>query len=76
MIDDVERQLSEFCPELHPRTRYVDFGIEVKCDWSLRFFIDTPEQVYRAKLIMMDNIYKHIGEMTVLAHKLNNDIKK
>lgn len=71
---DIEKELNEFCPELKPHVRYGPGGISVRCTWALDFIVDEKEPIELAKTELLGHLYEHIGKMTVLARKFEDDL--
>lgn len=72
---DIEKELEEFCPELHPRASYEPYGIRVRCTWGLDYIVDAQDPIEYAKHELLGHIYEHIGKLTVLARKFEDDLK-
>lgn len=72
---DIEEELNEFCPEMKPHVLYQPNGLRVRCTWTLEYFVDAREPIELAKLEFLNHLYEHLGKLTVLARKFEDDLK-
>lgn len=73
---DIEKELNEFCSELKPHASYGPDGeIRVRCTWGLDFIVYAQSPIEHAKQELLGHVYEHIGKLTVLARKFEDDLK-